>query len=77
MIFLNSPGDADYTGVFQTITFLASETMRSVSVPITNDDVYELDETFTATISEVMDNPNVDITLETTTVTINDDDSKS
>lgn len=77
MVMFSFPGNADYTAVSQTILFPASARSFTVPVPITNDDVYELDESFTATISEVVDSPSVDITRESTTVTIMNDDSKS
>ena len=74
----NISGNADYTAVTRTITFPASDSSFTVSVPITDDNLFELDEFFTARISETVDNPSVDILPpgDETTVQITNDDSK-
>ena len=50
---------------------------QTVSVPITNDDVYELNEIFDAVISEITDDFDVEITQPMSAVEILNDDSKS
>ena len=50
---------------------------QTVSVPITNDDVYELNEIFDAVISEITVDPGVEITQPMSAVEILNDDSKS
>ena len=72
---------ADYEGATQTtITFPADPTSvnsMTTTVLTISDDVFEMDETFLGRLAEAVDNPNVGITRDITTVTINNDDSKS
>lgn len=65
-----APGD--YTATSGTLTFLAGETSKTVSVPTIDDTVVESAETFTMTLSS----PSGGATLETAsaTATINDND---
>ena len=60
------------------LTFLPTENSKTVSVPITNDKLFELDEVFTATISQTPLAPFVLIPQITATasITILNDDSK-
>ena len=78
MLFNIISGNEDYTAVTQTITFPAADSSFTVPVPITDDDLFELNEFFTARISETVDNPSVDILPlgDTTTVQITNNDSK-
>lgn len=70
-------GNADYTATSRVITFPASETTLIVPIPIMDDDVVEPEEFFTAMISEVTDESDVEITRDMTQVFITNDDSKS
>ncbi len=72
-----SGANADYIAVSRVITFPAAETNVTVPVLITNDLLYELDENFTAMISEIEDDTFVIVTEPLTTVQIINDDSKS
>ena len=69
-------GGTDYASVTQSITFLAGETSKQVSVAITDDNVVEATETFTATLSTAtpLDGRVVDVT-DTGTGTITDNDT--
>ncbi len=64
---------SDYTAVAGTLNFAAADTSQTIDVPITNDALDELDETFTLTLSNV--NGGALGTTISTTVTINDDDA--
>ena len=64
----------DYTATNQSITFRPSDTLLNVTVPITDDSVYELQETFSAMLTTT--DPGVVINADTASATINDDDSK-
>ncbi|MEU4624069.1 Calx-beta domain-containing protein [Actinoplanes sp. NPDC023801] len=74
--YTTQPGTAtagvDYTTTTDTVSFTPGDNAASFMVPITSDEVYETDETFTVALS----NPS-DATLgtSTNTVTITDDDS--
>ena len=65
----------DFGGNFpsQTVTFLAAETSRVVSIPVTGDRVFEPDETFLVTLS----NPtgNAELAIQSAMGTIRDDDT--
>ena len=65
---------SDYTGKSGTLSFSASETSRTVSVAILNDDDVESDETLTLTLSNAA---NADIEDARGTGTISDDDAAS
>ena len=56
------------------MTFGPSDTLLSVTVPINDDSVYELDEMFTAVLTTT--DPGVVLFDATATATITDDDSK-
>ena len=56
------------------MTFGPSDTLLSVTVPINDDSVYELDEMFTAVLTTT--DPGVVLFNDTATATITDDDSK-
>ena len=68
------PASSDYTTVSMDLTFNAGTTTRTVMIPITGDTVVESTESFTVSLttgdSAVMLSPS------TTTVTIQNDDSK-
>ena len=72
--FLLPPAPSDYTTVSMDLTFDNGNTARTVMIPIVGDNVVESTESFTVSLttgdSAVMLNP------QTTTVTIQDDDSK-
>ena len=61
----------DYTGRSGTLTFLAGETAKTISVPITDDALDDDAETFTVTLSSPS---NTTLGTAVTTVTITDDD---
>ncbi|RLJ21373.1 hypothetical protein DJ030_04440 [bacterium endosymbiont of Escarpia laminata] len=69
----NAPGD--YTAINGTLTFLEGEISKTIPLTPTSDTVWELNEDFTVTLSNV-----VDATLgpqTSTTVTITDDDTRT
>ena len=74
-----SPGTAtpphDFVNLLDTMTFVPGETSQTLSVPISNDLIYERDETFTVALSHPT-NATVSDTQGTATVTIEDDDPK-
>jgi hypothetical protein len=62
----------DYTAIEIPVTFSGDELVKTVEIPITRDNIVELDETFELTLQPVT---NATIgTLGTTTVTISNDD---
>ena len=71
-VFPTDPGD--YSVVNQSVTFGPSDTLLSVTVPINDDSVYELDEMFTAVLTTT--DPGVVLFDDTATATITDDDGK-
>ena len=68
------PASTDYATTNQSVTFGPSDTLLNVTVPITDDSVYELHETFSAMLTTT--DPGVVIIANTASATINDDDSK-
>ena len=69
----------DYWTLSRVITFpetTASEDRLTVSVSIANDDVFELNKFFIVLISEIANDPDVQITQPMAKVEIIDDDSK-
>lgn len=66
----------DYTAVSGTLTFTIGMTETAILLPLTNDAVYEDDETAAITLSNPQSNANVNLTPanDTTTVTITNDD---
>ena len=68
------PASTDYATTSQPVTFRPSDTLLNVTVPITDDSVYELQETFSAMLTTT--DPGVEIIANITSATINDNDSK-
>ncbi len=69
-----NPADGDYDNDAATsVTFSASDTMKDIAIPITNDKLDEPAETFTVTISGSLPDGFI-LGNATTTVTIRDDD---
>ena len=68
------PASTDYATTNQSITFRPSDTVLNVTVQITDDNVYELQETFSAMLSTT--DLGVVIIANTANATISDDDSK-
>ena len=68
------PASTDYTATNQPVTFRPSDTLFNVTVPITDDSVYELQETFSAMLTTT--DPGVEIIANITSATITDNDSK-
>ena len=68
------PASTDYATTSQPVTFRPSDTLLNVTVPITDDSVYELHETFSALLTTT--DPGVVIIANTASATINDNDSK-
>ena len=68
------PASTDYATTSQPVTFSPSDTLLNVTVPITDDNVYELQETFSAMLTTT--DPGVEIIANITSATINDNDSK-
>ena len=67
-------GVSDYTSVSRMVTFSAGQSSASVSVPITNDNVIEVSEMFSASLTAVTGD--VEIGADTADVTIIDDDGE-
>ena len=74
MLNILSKAEEDFTSVTLTTTFLAGETRASVSVPIIDDDMVEMTEIFTGSLSAVTES--VIIGADTADVTIINDDSE-
>ena len=68
------PASTDYATTSQPVTFRSSDTLLNVTVPITDDSVYELQETFSAMLTTT--DPGVEIIANITSATITDNDSK-
>ena len=68
------PASTDYATTSQPVTFRPSDTLLNVTVPITDDSVYELQETFSAMLTTT--DPGVEITANTASASITDNDSK-
>ena len=68
------PASTDYTATNQPVTFRPSDTLLNVTVPITDDSVYELQETFSAMLTTT--DPGVEIIANITSATITDNYSK-
>ena len=65
----------DFTAVTATaLTFTTSDTSKSFTIDVTNDQVDEENETFTVTLSNASGGPTISSTAGTATGTINDDD---
>ena len=71
--FLPAPGDYNAT-TNQSITFRPSDTLLNVTVPITDDSVYELHETFSAMLTTT--DLGMEIVADTASATITDNESK-
>ena len=67
-------GVSDYTSISRMVTFSAGQSSASVSVPITNDNVIEATEMFSASLTAVSEN--IEIGADTADVTIIDDDGE-
>ena len=75
LFFPLAPGD--YTGITsRSLSFGPSDTLLRVTVPITNDNAYELDETFSAVLTISSRGLGVVVCAQQAMVTIYDDDSK-
>lgn len=75
--YQTAPGSAtgaDFDATSGTVTFTGSQTVKTVSVPITNDALDEIDETFTLTLSNP-NNANIASGQGTATGTILDNDA--
>ena len=70
---LSKAGD-DFTSVAMMVTFSAGQSNASVSVPIMDDDVIEMTEVFTGSLSAVTES--VMIGADTADITIIDNDSE-
>ena len=66
----------DFTQSNQIVNFSPVENMKSVRINLTNDDVLEGNEQFSATLRQLNSRALVLGALNSTTITINDDDSK-
>ncbi|MCB1100658.1 MAG: hypothetical protein KDN22_34165, partial [Verrucomicrobiae bacterium] len=71
--FVNSTAQAgaDFTATSGTITIPAGQTTATITVPIINDNIDELDETFTVQLSNPINAP---LKTASATITIEDDD---
>ena len=68
------PVPSDYTSVSMELTFNSGTTTETVMIPIVGDDVVESTESFT--VSLTTGDSAVNLSPQTTTVTIQNDDSK-
>ena len=73
LVLLSAPGDYVAT-TNQSVTFSPSDTILNVTVPITDDSVYELQETFSAMLTTT--DPGVEIIADTASATITDNGSE-
>ncbi|MDH5377877.1 MAG: peptidoglycan DD-metalloendopeptidase family protein [Gammaproteobacteria bacterium] len=64
--------DTEFNSVSGTLTFLADETSKAITVTIINDNDYEADKTFAVVLSNA--SANASIQNNTTTITITNDD---
>jgi len=64
----------DYTAGTGTITFVAGETRKTVTIPIVGDSLYENDETLTVRL-EAPQNATLDASASTATLTVKNDDA--
>ena len=71
------PASSDYTTVSMDLTFNAVNTNQTVMISITGDTVVEGTESFTVSLSNTAGDSAVTLNPSTTTVTIEDDDSKN
>ena len=71
---LTPPAPSDYTSVFMDLTFNSGTTNQTVMIPIVGDNVVESTESFTMSLTSA--DSAVTLNPSTTTVTIQDDDSK-
>ena len=74
LLFLLPPALSDYTSVSMDLTFNNGNTARTVMIPIIGDNVVESTESFT--VSLTTGDSAVTLNPQTTTVNIQDDDSK-
>ena len=70
----SSPAPSDYISVTMDLTFNADNTNRTVMIPIIGDNEVEGTESFT--VSLTTGDSAINLSPQTTTVTIQDDDSK-
>ena len=63
----------DYTAATGTLTFEAGETSKVITVPVNDDEVDELDETFTATLTNATGGAAIGVATATVTIRDNDD----
>ena len=68
------PASSDYTTVSMDLTFNSRNTTQTVMIPILGDNVVESTESFTVSLTSA--DSAVTLNPSTTTVTIQDDDSK-
>ena len=68
------PDPSDYTTVSMELTFNSGDTTQTVMIPIVGDNVVESTESFS--VSLTTGDSAVNLNPQTTTVTIQDDDSK-
>ena len=68
------PASSDYTSVSMDLTFNSGTTTQTVMIPIVGDNVVESTESFTVSLTSA--DSAVTLNPSTTTVTIQDDDSK-
>ena len=69
-----SPASSDYTTVSMDLTFNSGTTTQTVMIPILGDNVVESTESFTVSLTSA--DSAITLNPSTTTVTIQDDDSK-
>ena len=74
LLFLLPPAPSDYTTVTMDLTFNSATTTKTVMIPIVGDNVVESTKSFTVSLTSV--DSAVNLSPPTTTVTIQDDDSK-
>ena len=76
MILYIFSAPADYTSLTQLLTFNPSTTRHSVSIPITDDSVFEPTERFIVRLSDITSDINVAIRPTEAVIEIIDDDCK-
>ena len=76
MLSFHPPAPSDYTTVTTMLTFNAGSTNQTVMLPIIDNMVEEVTKSFTVSLSNTAGDGAVMLNPSTTTVTIQDDDSK-
>lgn len=73
----DSTGNIDYESLVTRVNFTSGENETTVSITITDDDIYEGSEYFTVGLRTTRDGTGIMFTQETATIAIIDNDGKN